>query len=259
MKDSELLFGLMASFNKTEYSIGDFNHLIKPFNVTEISLRTNLSRMKKKKLIQPRKDGKKVYYSFGKKGSRIKKNVAMGFSKLDWDSWDKKWWGIIFSFPRDDKEQRYKVRKKLSLYRFASLFPGFWIRPFHPDEKIEKKLQDIFNDKYCKAIKFNHYKELSKDEVNKLWDLNNINKEFKNGLELIYEKKKELNNITPEKALFEKMSIGDQLVKKLFLDPLLPDIFLSDNWRGDELKKEFFVLDKKLTEISKPYWHLIFQ
>ena len=51
-------------------------------------------------------------------------------------------------------------------------------------------------------------------------------------------------NFSPKYALQEKMYTGGIIVDLLFKDPLLPDIFLPKDWKGDELKKKFKIWDK---------------
>ncbi|MCP4129806.1 MAG: hypothetical protein GY754_02200 [bacterium] len=255
MKESELIFGLMATFGKAEYSIADLNHLIAPFNINEACLRTNLSRMSAKGIIKKLKqDGKKVFYGFDRSGESIKSNVARGFYSLGWSSWDNSWWGILFSVPNIEKSKRYDIRKKLSEYRFASLYPGFWIRPLNPAENLETSLADIFHNDHCKAIRFSHFDDISTAEVSSLWKLDDINKQFEYGLTLIEEKRSRMHNFNPEQALVEKMIVGDTIVNILFSDPLLPGQFLPNNWKGEPLKKEFFSWNKEITEISRAYW-----
>jgi len=259
MNDSDLIFGLMASFNKESYAIADLIHLTSPFGLTKTSLRTNLSRMKKKQILDSNKIGKKVFYRMSVKGNAISSNVAQSFKQLNWDNWDGKWWGIIFSVPEINKEARHKIRKKLTAYRFASLHPGFWIRPRNKNEKIEVKLKKVFEDNYCNVIIFDYFKEIEKKEIIKLWKLDKINDSFIEGLDLIHNKLKIIKNISLIEALKEKMVTGNTIIKILFADPLLPDIFLPDNWIGVELKKAFHDFDKIMTDISKPYWIKIFK
>ncbi len=259
MNDSDLIFGLMAAFGKNEYAFSDLVHLSLPFKVTETSLRTNLSRMSKRDLILTRREGKNGFYSFAEKGNRIKENVSKSFNSLDWNNWDNMWWGIFFSVPEVKKAERYKIRKKLLSYRFVSLYPGFWIRPMNKLEKLEKSLSNIFNNEHCKVIKFQGHKEFSRKEVSKLWNLDEINNKFKKGLELLNEKMSLLTTMAPIEALKERMITGGLIVDILFKDPLLPDMFLPNDWKADELKKKFEIWDKITTEKSRSYWEKIFK
>jgi DNA-binding transcriptional regulator PaaX len=214
--------------------------------------------MIKNGLIESRREGKTSYYHFSSKGARIISNVALNFKSLDWSNWDDKWWGIIFSVPEENSIERYKIRKKLSVYRFASAYPGFWIRPVNEIEKIEIRLSNIFTNKHCHVIQFKNYHKISKEKISHIWELDNINSGFMDGLTLIKGKKDKIEHFNSKEALVEKMSVGDIIVNLLFKDPLLPSVFLPESWKAGELRREFFNWDKQVTEIAKPYWEKIF-
>lgn len=258
MKESDLIFGLMAAFGKQEYAIADFLHLLTPFNVAESSLRTNLSRMTQKGIIVSRREGRKSYYRFADKGGRVRSNIGFSFNSPDWSDWDRSWWGIVFSVPETQKPKRHAIRKKLTAYRFVSLYPGFWIRPYNQREGIELALQTVFESIHCRTIRFHPLQEFTRNEVAILWKLDEIIRECSRGLALLKEKLAELPGCTPEQALVEKMEVGGEVVPILFLDPLLPPEFLPENWHMDDLRQAFWEWDRAASAASKPYWEHIF-
>jgi len=259
MKESDIIFGLMATSDKEEFSINDLKYLVKPFKITESCLRTNLSRMRRKDLLKSRRDGKRVYYSFGKRGKTIKSNVALSFKSLDRSRWNNSWWGMLFSVPDIKKSKRYYIRKKLLAYRFVSLYPGFWIRPFNEKENIKDSLKNLIGNKFCRIIKFYYFYNISNEEVKKLWKLDEVNRSFKYGLRIIKKSREKLKTLSPDKGLIEEIIVGGKIVKILFKDPLLPKKFLSIDWQGEELKEKFSIWIKEIKKISKPYWEKIFK
>lgn len=254
MKESDLIFGIMASFGQEEYSINDLKHLLSPFNITESCLRTNLSRLKKRNILKTRNEGKKVFYSFLNKGIIIKSSVAHSFKSLDWSNWDKSYRGILYSVPETNKAKRHSIRKKLVSYRFVSYFSGFWIRPYHEKETF---LNEIFESKHCEIIKFYHTTEITKEKANDLWKINDINNQFKTAIDLLEKKMKKIGSYSPKQALIEKMNIGNEIIHIIFQDPLLPKDFLSKDWMADILREKFIEWDKRVTNQSKPYWENI--
>ena len=83
-----------------------------------------------------RKEGRRAYYSLSQKGKKISANVVFSFQVLDWTGWDNSWWGLAFSVPEQEKPLRHKIRTKLTAYRFAPLYNGFWVRPKHPRDSV---------------------------------------------------------------------------------------------------------------------------
>jgi len=250
MKDSDLIHGIMASLGKEEYSVNYLKYLLNPFNVTDSSLRTVLSRMQKGGIIGSKKTG---IYFFNKKGKKISQNVAFSLKPSDWDNWDNTWWGFIYGLPSKEKALRHKVRTKLLFHRFSSLYPGCWIRPLNKKEKIEEKLFDFSNSDYGDLIKMKFQESLGKTRIQNLWNIKSINMEFIDGIKLIKESESKLNYISTNEAFVVKMYVGNIIVKLFFKDPLLPDYYLPDNWMGMELRKYFFSWGKRVTKAAESF------
>jgi DNA-binding transcriptional regulator PaaX len=257
MKDGDLIFGLMASFNKEAFSFDDLRHLAAPFNVSAPSLRTNLSRMAAAKLVQPIRVGRSASYRFGERGLRIARNVSHGFRMLDWNGWDGAYWGVTYSVPEEYAESRHSIRKKLSLYRFACLNPGLWIRPAHPSERIPEILDGILSSGFCRLIRFYPHEEFSPEQAAALWNLGAVNARFGEGLSLLDQSERMLPTLSPQLALVERMTVGDTLVSIIFDDPMLPPKFLPPDWHGDSIRQRFSRFDSLALKQSKPYWEQI--
>jgi phenylacetic acid degradation operon negative regulatory protein len=254
MKDNELIFGLMASLGRENYSISQLRNFIRPFGTTETSLRTNLSRMVRRGDLESFRDGNKVFYGFSSKAREISANVALGFRSVDWSGWDESWWGVLFSVPELEKEERYRIRKKLTAYRFAPLFAGTWIRPSHPKDKMEMRLQSIRRSPHCRMIRFEVMADMTKTEVVRLWKLDTVNKAFQKGLEKIQRSRKSLANLSPERAFVAGMETSSEIVNILFSDPLLPERFLPKSWKGNALREAFKEWNQVSSERSRPFW-----
>jgi DNA-binding transcriptional regulator PaaX len=251
MKESDLIFGIMASFARKAYTVTQLKYLLKPFAIGESCLRTTLSRLKQKNMVTSWKQGKKAAYAIFGKGNKIRKSVAHSFHSLDWQTWDQSFWGVVFSVPDQLKAQRYSIRKNLIAYRFARQAKGFWIRPYHPKEAF---LLDILAEKHCHVFRFHNLKDVPPDRLKKLWRTEELNRSFNHALQVLAKKENELTRYSPEQALVQKMQVGGRMIDIIFQDPLLPAIYLPGDWKADELRHAFFTWDNKVTEIAKPYW-----
>jgi phenylacetic acid degradation operon negative regulatory protein len=258
MKDSELIFGLMVSLGKERYSIAELLYLIRPFGITETSLRTNLSRMVHKQQLESGRKGPNVTYSFSSRGKEISANVARSFRPHDWNGWDESWWGVLFSVPELEKEIRYRIRKKLTFYRFAPLFAGTWIRPLHTDEAMEIYLQSILESPRCRMIRFVSMDGITKADAARLWKLDLVNRAFRKGLDTVNRNLMSLGVLSPEEAFVRGMQISSEIVDILFKDPLLPDRFLPKTWKGEALRKAFNEWHRAASEQARPVWEKIF-
>lgn len=258
MKESDLIIGLMAAFPKEKYAFVDLTYLTKPFKVAEGNLRTHLSRVAKKGDIQIEKVGREAFYSFSEKGSAITANVAYSFKSPDWKKWKDSWWGISYSLPSSANKERYKIVKKMTAYRFALLHGGFWIRPYNTFENIDKVFGNSDMKSYLRLLRFQPIKAFTVSEIQKIWNINEVNKLIKQAYSYLNGRMKTLEKLSPEKALVEKMETGASIINALFKDPMLPYVYLPKDWKGDKLRKLFTQWDKTATEISKPYWLKIY-
>lgn len=258
MHESELIFGLLASFKKKEYSFDDIAWLVTPFDVSESSLRTNLSRMVANNVIAVNKVGRKAYYHFTERSEKMSSNVSRAFYKPDWTNWKNEWWGISVSLPSSARKLRYRMYKKLEHYRFATLHPGFWIRPLNPYEKLEEKISEIIRHPGSKVVQFSFYTEEDLTYIPVLWKIKEINNQFKKCLDQINEANNLYNLNDPKEALTGKMTLGHIIVQQLVKDPLLPERFLPKDWEGDNLRIAFKKWDSITTIKSKPYWEQIY-
>lgn len=257
MKTKDLIFGLMASQIKNQHTVSELIYLTKPFGVSESNLRTNLSRMSAQGLLEGERVGRSVTYRFTPKAREISANVARGFRSVDWNGWDESWWGILFSIPELQKKFRYRIRKKLTAYRFVPLQAGFWVRPFHKDERMEFHLKGVESHPNCRMIKFQSRFGISEEEVSQLWKLDQVNREFGKALGLINKSLTKIPNLTPEQAFVEGMNMSAIIVGTLFQDPLLPDVYLPNDWKGKELKQQFKSYNRTVQYHSKPFWNQI--
>lgn len=243
----------MSSLGRSQYSFDDLKHLTSPFKVTETSMRTCLSRMIREGTIQSTKDGKTAFYGLSHKGKTISSNISLCFKELDWSQWDREWWGLLFSVPGPQNQQRHRIRKKLVAYRFASLYSGFWIRPLNCQERVQDRLSSLIDTENCSLIRFKFDQEITKENVAKLWKIAQINEIFAAMTELIEENLCKAGEYNPEQGLLYKLLIGNEIVNAPFNDPMLPDEFLPNNWKGKQLRKLFVTFDKTMTRIARPY------
>jgi phenylacetic acid degradation operon negative regulatory protein len=259
MKDSDLIFGLMASFQKASYSFDDLYYLAAPFSMTKPSLRTNLSRMAAGNLILSCKEGRSAFYQFAEKGQRISKNVMHGFTALNWDHWDHTYWGVTFSVPEKHSASRHYIRKKLTLYRFACLNPGLWIRPAHPNENIPEIFGNILSDGFCRLIRFTNQTEFTPEQIAAMWNLEEVSRQMSAGLVMLAQAEQEVASLSVQQALVSKMTVGEAAVRIISSDPMLPPLFLPSNWEGETIRERFKRFAHLATALSKPYWVRIYE
>ena len=257
VKDGDLIIGIMASFAPRRFGAGELAALARPCGVTAASVRTSLSRLTARGVIIRDKDGGKSVYGFSAKGLTITGNVAAGFHRPDWTGWDGTYWGIAFSLPAAAKSERYRLTKKLSLFRFAPLYPGYWIRPCREREKMEKKLENVFSNPHCTAVRFHPWRPLDNDKIEAMWSLNAVATSLRAADRTAEAALQRLKNTPPERAFAQRYATGGKIVSALFRDPLLPPAFLPRGWPADRLRGLFTKFDAAALRLSRPFWESV--
>gem|GEM_PF-5427086 len=82
---------------------------------------------------------------------------------------------------------------------------------------------------YCRLIRFYNHNEFSPDQVNRMWNLDAVNKELMDGIVLMEQSTQKLKTFSPPMVLVEKMTVGNTIVNTIFRDPMLPPQFLPKN------------------------------
>ena len=203
-----------------------------------------------------RRSGKNAFYRLSEHNRQYGGIVSLGFSEPDWNDWSNNIISAAFSLGNNTRE-RYKLQKHLKNYRFAPLYPGFWVRPYNNNKQILRLLSDYLSSGECRVLIGPLVPEIGADEACRLWDLKQIADRMNKRIDELEINMKLLDDSLPAKAFIAKMIEGDKAVKILADDPLLPHKLLPGNWPGKKLRDIFARFDRKATAISKPFWKKI--
>ncbi len=252
MTDSDLIYGLFATFDYPCFSISQLKCLTAPFEVSETSLRSILSRMKKQNVLEISRKGRTAFYTPTAGCRRFGANTARAFHEPEHVEWDGKIVSAAFSL--SDSSSRYQLQKKLKEYRFAPLFPGFWVRPFSDEYDYNFVFNDFIKSGNCCLTIGLMTPEMTPGTAAELWNLKElwaIMEKQVASLEITYSS---LESLSAEEVFRKKMEEGDAAVRILAEDPLLPPVLQGNTRPGAELRQVFMKFDKKATELSRPFW-----
>lgn len=259
MMESDIINGLILSLGRREYSVGELKALCVPFGITDSSIRTWLSRRVRQGFLMVRREGKKSFYGLSGKGRRISSNISMSFHTPDWSGWDGSWWGFLFSIPESRKKERHRIRTRLTAYRFVPWYGGFWIRPKHEAEEIDRHFSPEQEGGNGRLIVFRPRQKLTAEEVSRLWRVPQIQEEYLHGLQMLADELTKLSRYSPEEAHVKRIEVGNRSVPLIYQDPLLPPRYLPDEWAGDRLKAAFFRWDEAVRGKAAAFWQEIFE
>ncbi|WP_443053631.1 PaaX family transcriptional regulator [Streptomyces sp. NBC_00285] len=103
--------------------------------VGEQAVRSTLTRMVNRGLLQRQREGRKMFFGLTPQATRV---LIDGRTRI-WeqgavnDDWDGSWTLLGFSLPDSWKRQRHDLRSRLAWSGFGALYSGLWIAPGHVD------------------------------------------------------------------------------------------------------------------------------
>jgi phenylacetic acid degradation operon negative regulatory protein len=251
MKDADIIFAFLVSLGADELSMSQLMALAAPFRITETNVRSCLSRLHARDVIQVRKEGRAAWYRLGGRGKRVGSNVARHFRDPDWSGWNGSYWAAAFSL--SDSRERYRIRKKLLAYRFRALYPGLWIRPLHPDEDLPGVFGDSIRAGGFDLFSGGFVREISRQRISVLYDLETTAAALSRALMTARRSIESAASLSSEAAFVERMVTGASLVPALASDPLLPPALLPEGWPAAELRRVFGEWNAVYSELIAPF------
>ena len=271
MTDADIVFGVLVSLGADELSMSQLRALCAPFAISDVNLRSVLSRMHGRDAVRIRKEGRRAYYSLGERGRRVGANTSRSFTEPQWADWDGSYWMAAFTFP--ETRRRYRIQKKLTAYRFRALYGGMWIRPYSTAEGIEeaftgeragdpaaeragrptsRALASSSDGTFDLAV-VRFPDGIGRERIAGMYDLVKVASSLSAAHGAALSSLEELPRMNPESAYRVRMTLGGELVSALASDPLLPPVLLPDDWPGTRLRVTFREWNKVITERAEPF------
>lgn len=154
------------------------------------------------------------------------------------DKWDGKFRVVIFDIEEVNKRRRDFLRGKLKELGFGMWQRSVWVSPL----PIEKEFKEFLKEQ--ELLTAVHILTVPKEDcgnlqifANRIWKIEEINKEYKEWIKALDEKVKNKGNTYK--------SLKEQFWNILLKDPFLPKIFLPKDWVGEKalsLFKETMVI-----------------
>jgi phenylacetic acid degradation operon negative regulatory protein len=126
-----------------EISVGSLIRIAAEFGLSELALRSVLSRMGRKGWLESTRQGNRSYYRLSRRGRAV---IAEGTSRIfrpRRDAWDRRWHLVSYSVPEVRRELRDQFRKRLSYLGFGSLAAGVWITPHDLRAEVVDLAEDV--------------------------------------------------------------------------------------------------------------------
>lgn len=152
---------------------GSFVEAVTRAGIGEHAVRTTLTRMCQRGLLDRHRSGSKVYLSLTERTQRLLRDAEarVWLQGAVNRSWSGDWTLLSFSLPESRRADRHQLRKRLSWEGFGMLHSGLWIAP--PTADVPRVLAGLDVDDDVKVFRAT---ALEPTDVRRLvadaWDLN---------------------------------------------------------------------------------------
>ncbi len=250
------IYGLYAREAGGWLSVASLIRLMAELGVDEAAVRSSISRLKQRGILEPRRRGAAAGYALSQLGRDI---LAEGDHRI----FDRPrarpvdgWLLVVFSVPEAERRRRHALRSRLTWLGFGTVSAGVWIAPGHLARETAEVLQRGGLSGYVSLFRAEYlaFGDL-REQVGRWWDtgrLQSLYQEF-------------LDSAVPVLARWEGAGRTDgeafaDYVRALtvwrrlpFLDPGLPAELLPAGWNGLRADAAFAALRERLTEPARAH------
>ncbi|MFF4061719.1 PaaX family transcriptional regulator C-terminal domain-containing protein [Streptomyces sp. NPDC001668] len=205
--------------------------------VGEQAVRSTLTRMVNRGLLQRQREGRKMFFGLTPQATRV---LIDGRTRI-WkqgavnDDWDGSWTLLGFSLPDSWKRQRHDLRSRLTWSGFGALYSGLWIAPGRLD--VSTVVTDLGLTAHVKifhatAAEVTDIEQMIRDT----WDLESIAARY-----VAFDKRwtAHLGNGTDDDPIGTRLRLVSDWLDTIRTDPRLPSRHLPPAWPARPAQETF--------------------
>lgn len=235
-------------------SIADLITLMSELDVDSQAVRSAMSRLKKKGILEPERRGATgyrlspaVYPVFDEGDRRI-------FGSLEPADLTDGWAMAVFSVPESERSYRYQLRTRLTWLGFGNMAPGVWLAPGRLLDDARSMLVRLGLSDYVHlfAADYAAFSDL-RSTVSTWWDFPAIQAqyaEFTDAYGPVAERLSRRGDLDTTEAFRHYVPMLTQWRRLPYLDPGLPTELLPGDWNAVAARQVFQELHHVLAEPS---------
>jgi phenylacetic acid degradation operon negative regulatory protein len=250
------IYGLYARDTGGWFSIAALIRLMAELGVEESAVRSAISRLKLRGLLESRRAGGAAGYGLSDRGSEILTAGDRRIFRRPRASTDDGWLLAIFSVPEHERARRHALRSRLAWLGFGTVAAGVWIAP----GQLAGETRDVLvADDLAAYVSLFTAGYLAfgdvRDKIGQWWDLDRLEQLYQAFLD------------SAEPMLARWQGGGDDqgqafadYVRVLtawrrlpFLDPGLPPELLPADWHGTRAAELFGQLHGRLSGLAREH------
>lgn len=239
--------------------VAELVRLLAPVGVDAPSVRSSVSRLKRRGLLVPARTGSGAAgYALSPDARQLLEDGDRRIYGASTDARREGGWVLaVFSVPESERHKRHVLRSRLAGLGFGTAAPGVWIAPAHLYEETRHTLERLQLASYVDLFRGEHLGYAPTAEaVGRWWDLSSIAKQHEAFLDrhepVLRSWETRLDAPPPpEEAYRDYLLALDSWRQLPYADPGLPPELLPEGWPGGRSAAVFAALDGRLREAGE--------
>ncbi len=243
------VYGLYARERGGALSVSSLVRLLGGLGVDGQAVRSAVSRLKRRGLLEPQKVG-------GAAGYRLSPALADVLAEGDERIFSRRragagegWLLVAFSVPESARDQRHQLRSLLIRLGLGTVAPGLWVAPAHLEAEVSHALDRAGLRGYTELFRSRHVAGRPlRETVASWWDLDALAGQYSAFVarqEPVLHAWRDADG-EPEQAFADFVTLVTVWRRLPYLDPGLPLEALPESWVGDRAEELFGDLRARL-------------
>jgi phenylacetic acid degradation operon negative regulatory protein len=251
------VYGLYARSDGGWLSVAALIRLLADLGVDEPAVRSAISRLKRRGILQSRRHGESAGYQLSAQALAILREGDTRIFRRRRATLDDGWLLAVFSVPETERHRRHVLRSELTRLGFGMVAPGIWIVPAHPGDATAETLRRLELDSYADLFGADHlaFGDLA-GKIRRWWDLDELDRLYREFLHMHEHtlRRWEASEISGGRHAFADYVLALTDWRRLpYLDPGLPAELLPPDWAGIRAAEAFFTLRSLLEEPARAH------
>jgi len=235
-------------------SIADLITLMSELDVDSPAVRSAISRLKKKGVLEPERQGATGYRLSPAVHPVFDEGDRRIFGSLEPANLSDGWAMAVFSVPESERSHRYQLRTRLTWLGFGNIAPGVWLAPGRLLDDARSTLVRLGLSDYVHlfAADYAAFGDL-RTNVSSWWDFPAIQTQyaaFTDTYAPVAERMTQQSDLDTTEAFRHYVPMLTQWRRLPYLDPGLPTELLPGDWNAVAARKVFQRLHEVLAAPS---------
>lgn len=256
------LWGDYVRHRGGEIWAGSLIRIAAEFGLSELALRSVLSRMTRGGWMEATRHGNRSYYRLTPRGRAVIEEGASRIFRPRREPWDGQWHVVTYSIPETRRELRDAFRKRLTYVGFGSLSAGAWATPHDLRQEVGQLARDLgvapCVDQFRGAFLGGDGRALCA----RVWPLSALAEGYRRFLERwepIACEAEHRAGIADSRAFVLRFWLIHEYQRFFLEDPDLPDDLLPGDWPGHQGQQLFERLHDLLAEGANRFFDTVFE